>query len=47
MRWAASPLRDELESVNEESLAVGLLAIAEEKLTGIMGENVARLLGFD
>jgi predicted TIM-barrel fold metal-dependent hydrolase len=40
-------LREKLESVNQEALAVGLPEIAENKLAGIMGENVARLLGFD
>ncbi len=40
-------LREKLASVNEEALAVGLPEIAEHKLAGIMGENVARLLGFD
>jgi predicted TIM-barrel fold metal-dependent hydrolase len=38
-------LKDKLESVNEEALAVGLPAIAEEKLAGIMGDNFARALG--
>jgi predicted TIM-barrel fold metal-dependent hydrolase len=37
-------LKDKLESVNEEALAVGLPAIAEEKLAGIMGDNLARFL---
>jgi predicted TIM-barrel fold metal-dependent hydrolase len=40
-------LRKKLESVNEEALAVGLPEIAEHKLAEIMGENIARLLGFD
>jgi predicted TIM-barrel fold metal-dependent hydrolase len=40
-------LREKLESVNEEALAVGLPEIPEEKIAGIMGENLARLLGFD
>ena len=40
-------LREKLESVNEEASATGLPEIPEHKLAGIMGGNLARLLGFD
>lgn len=37
-------LKGKLESVNEEATVVGLPRIREEKLAGVMGENLARLL---
>ncbi len=38
-------LRDKLMSVNEEAAAVSLPPIPEQKLLGIMGANVAAVLG--
>jgi predicted TIM-barrel fold metal-dependent hydrolase len=38
-------LREKLLSVNEESERLGLPPIPPEKLEGIMGDNVARVLG--
>ena len=38
-------LRDKLMTVNEEADALRMEPIAQAKLDGIMGDNVARLLG--
>jgi len=38
-------LRDKLMSVNEEAGALRMEPIAQDKLDGIMGDNVARVLG--
>lgn len=38
-------LRDKLMSVNEEAAPLGLDPIPEEKLHGIMGDNLARVMG--
>ena len=37
-------LRDKLMSVNEEADALRMEPIAQDKLDGIMGDNVARVL---
>jgi predicted TIM-barrel fold metal-dependent hydrolase len=38
-------LRDKLTSVNEEADALRMEPIAQDKLDGIMGDNLARVLG--
>jgi predicted TIM-barrel fold metal-dependent hydrolase len=38
-------LRDKLVSVNDEARATSLPPIPDEKLAGILGENIARVLG--
>jgi predicted TIM-barrel fold metal-dependent hydrolase len=38
-------LRDKLMTVNDEAAAVGLPAIPQSKLLGIMGANFAAVLG--
>ena len=40
-------LRDKLMTVNEEAAAVSLPPIPEQKLLGVMGDNLAAVLGLD